>query len=654
MENVGLLKHGRGCFLSNFRKMLLVIFLVACMPWQLSPAAAQDSGGAALKLAALDTSLFPNVSFRLEALDTGGSIPAKLKPQDIKILENGKAFRPDRLVTAQNPLQITAVLNTHSSMANYIDGAPQYDYIEHALLEWIRSKPEDTPDDFSLATFSGVNLVRSRSPEAWEKGLLNNRPDLLKASPNLNAFADALDLATDPVKDPSTRRVILFITAPLPPSQITTLPDLTDRARQTGARVFVWFIAPSNREPDGNEESLRQLAEQTGGQFSQLYPPNGLPDFETPLAPLRQAYVVHYSSKVKESGTHRVSVEIQQGNETLTSNESSFTLHLLPPNPIFLSPPVSVEREWTVPESENEEPVLTPDEYALNILIEFPDQRQRPLKATRLYVNGELIAENSEAPFDQFRWPLSHLSEPRQHLLRVEAEDNLGLIGSSLEIPVEVLVTPKPQPPGLIESIQISGENWIALGAVFLSGAALAFVLVKSGGPKRFITQQKAFYQNIKDAITVPSRANVERARARGEHEAPTWPRSSSADGTLARLISLSEHETPIPGGAIPLIHEEITFGSDPARATQVIESPTVDPLHARLYRDEQGNFYLADLGSVAGTWINYAPVTSHGAHLEHADLIHIGRVIFRFELTDLERARRPEIKVEHLEEHSQ
>jgi predicted component of type VI protein secretion system len=58
-----------------------------------------------------------------------------------------------------------------------------------------------------------------------------------------------------------------------------------------------------------------------------------------------------------------------------------------------------------------------------------------------------------------------------------------------------------------------------------------------------------------------------------------------------------------------------------------------VEGLHARLVRQEDGSFRLIDQGSVAGTWVNYAEVPEEGQVLQHGDLIHFGRVGFRFTL---------------------
>jgi predicted component of type VI protein secretion system len=75
----------------------------------------------------------------------------------------------------------------------------------------------------------------------------------------------------------------------------------------------------------------------------------------------------------------------------------------------------------------------------------------------------------------------------------------------------------------------------------------------------------------------------------------------------------------------------EVTFGRDPTLATMVIDLPSLEGLHARLRQGEDGSFILYDQGSVAGTWVNYVPVSSEGARLEHGDMVHIGRAKYRF-----------------------
>ena len=243
-------------------------------------------------------------------------------------------------------------------------------------------------------------------------------------------------------------------------------------------------------------------------------------------------------------------------------------------------------------------------------------------------------------------------------MLKVEVIDQIDLSGSSSEIPVEILVD-QPVKTSLLD--RLSERGLIAISAVVVAGAALALILTLTNTQRR--TRWKHHQNNRKlekDPVTqpvpvkpIPQRKNLTgfwKRREADAPQAPLWPRSSTPNAP-ARLVVLDENEQPVTGGSISLNRQEITFGSDPKRATQVLTSPTVDGLHARLYRSTDEEFFLADQNSIAGTWINYAPVTSSGAHLEHGDLIHIGKVIFRFEILDFAQIPQAEVKVVELEQ---
>ncbi|HEY69596.1 MAG TPA: FHA domain-containing protein [Anaerolineae bacterium] len=92
--------------------------------------------------------------------------------------------------------------------------------------------------------------------------------------------------------------------------------------------------------------------------------------------------------------------------------------------------------------------------------------------------------------------------------------------------------------------------------------------------------------------------------------------------------------EPSAPGlQAIPLTGAELNLGRDASLAAFPIEDPSVSPLHARLIRSASGRYLLRDQGSVAGTWVNYEAVSEQGRELKHGDVIHLGRVAFRFQL---------------------
>jgi pSer/pThr/pTyr-binding forkhead associated (FHA) protein len=111
-----------------------------------------------------------------------------------------------------------------------------------------------------------------------------------------------------------------------------------------------------------------------------------------------------------------------------------------------------------------------------------------------------------------------------------------------------------------------------------------------------------------------------------------------NAHASLARLAESEQAAIPVP---IPITDDEVTFGKDPEKATLVFDDPSVEPVHARL-RLVNGNYRISDEGTTAGTWVNYTPVSKEGATLQHGDLIHIGRVGFRFLIREPARVRKP------------
>ena len=72
-------------------------------------------------------------------------------------------------------------------------------------------------------------------------------------------------------------------------------------------------------------------------------------------------------------------------------------------------------------------------------------------------------------------------------------------------------------------------------------------------------------------------------------------------------------------------------FGSDPLRASRILDDPSVSPLHARL-RFSHGEYILSDEGSTAGTWVNYEQLNAPRS-LKHGDVLQIGRFSYRFML---------------------
>lgn len=642
-----------------FRICIILILLIAPL-WKPSPVAAQESS--VLYISAPDVDSFPEIHLRLDAYDAQGNFMDGLAAVDLQIVEDGQTQAAQSVEKVHTGLQTILVLNTSPAMANQNSGITTYKTIQKSLIDWAQALPAQSTDDYSLSTPAGLTLTREKDPALLVKALNDYQPDLSKTQPSLGSLAQALDLATDPLGKTTTRRAILYITPALPDDTSKTLSDLANRARDIGVRVNVWQVttAAAASKASAAPDPLQQLSTETGGAYQALLPNTSLPEIDPLFQPLRSTYQVSYNSAIQKSGQHTVSVRLAQGGQKASSNESSFNLTVQPPNPIFLSPPTSLQRSWTSAAKDSVS-ALTPDQVPLQILVDFPDQHQRALKATRLFVDDKLVQENTTQPFDRFTWSIDSLKTSGRVMLRVEAVDTLNMTGTSIEVPVQVTVDP-PLKTGLFQ--QISRRGMIAIASVTAAGGVLAMVLILTGTQRRSRRRQTPVEKmRMKDPLTQPVAIRQDHSRpVKGKGAAknvpskptaiwpvPSWPRPANPNAP-ARLVILDENEQPVTGGIILLTRQEMTLGKDPQRATQVFDSPTVDDLHARLYRDDAGHFYLADQSSVAGTWINFAPVTSSGARLEHGDLIHIGKIMFRFELTDQNQVPHPQIKVTDLE----
>jgi pSer/pThr/pTyr-binding forkhead associated (FHA) protein len=100
-----------------------------------------------------------------------------------------------------------------------------------------------------------------------------------------------------------------------------------------------------------------------------------------------------------------------------------------------------------------------------------------------------------------------------------------------------------------------------------------------------------------------------------------------------AYLVRLTHNGEPASGTPIPIAEKELTLGTDPVQSMHVLDDPSIAPLHARIKQNGEGLFMIYDHGSIAGTWVNFEPITRDGRRLQHGDRIHFGQLLYRFDL---------------------
>jgi hypothetical protein len=619
--------------LSRNQKLLGLIFLIiGLLLYWVNPAAAQSSAG--VWISSPDTGEFPDVTLFFEPYSDQGGFIAGLQSEDVTVIENGTSLPAVEVQQFEPGLQIILALNVGPVMENHTAGVTNYDRIRQVLQDWALSQPFETPDSLSLVTNSGPQKVDMSLPADWDRALDEYQPDMLNTQPSLTSLSSALDLAVEAAPNSYSKRTIFYITQSLTEQQLESMPALTSRATQQNVRVFTWLVALA---PDANPrtaEALAQLSRATGGQYMLFSGPEELPDLETYLRPLRYIYYLKYTSAIQQSGVHNLILEINRQDIQAASEPQSFELTISPPNPMLLSPPVQVVASSTSFNDGNTR-ATSPFSTIIESMIEFPDGHSRGLRKSSLYVDGVLVAENTIPPFDRFEWKLEGYNETGVHQLRVEVVDTLGLKGSSIDIPVEVIVEP-------VEGAGNAGGQILIGAAVLVAAIVLLIVLVLAG--KRTIPSilQARKRKELLDPVTQPVR--VMRDSASEAERRAVMPKPLTGQGTRARLVRVSDSGRVLAENVIYLSQAEVTLGSDPNKAIRVLDSPSVSGLHARMQPLAEGSYLIADAGSVAGTWVNYAPVSTTGARLLNGDLIHFGRMAFRFESSNTQPVQDPQV----------
>jgi flagellar basal body-associated protein FliL len=610
-------------------KWLLYPIMILVLLFSNSSAQAQSASYATVSQIVTDQ--FPTITFNLTVHDEVGAFINHLTIDDVHVREDDNTRNIDNIKYFEPGLQIIFAINSAPAFGYYAGEKIRFDLVRQSLVTWATSRPVESTDDFSLVTTKDALAYRVSTPTDFLPFIENYKPNFNTQIPALSCLSKALDLAMDTNPRPNMQRVILYIT-PLPSqTELTALQDLTDRAVQLNVHVFVWLIAYSNYSTSNEAATLQQLAARTNGEYFLFSGLEKLPDLEFYFAPLRGLYTVTYSSIINKSGTHSLSAIIKTSNGELTSAPQTINLTITPPNPFFLSPPSQIERSWL---NDTENTTLQPQNVDLNFLVEFPDGYERQLKAARLYIDGVLVQKITDLTTKQFVWSLPDEKSTAQHTIQVEVVDILDLTGKSIEVPVQITIKPISRTRWQVFMSNIfTGEHLVVFIAVLLSAAALITILILSSRGYRIRLSRKPSRKETHDPVTQPVFIRGEKNKPL-KSPVPEKPVSSrSSPQLLARFVPADQAGRKGDTENSLIVNQpDITLGRDPRQVDLVISAPSVSPLHARLHLTEDGYFILSDADSVAGTWVNYAPISSQGIRLEHNDLVNFGKASFRFE----------------------
>jgi hypothetical protein len=627
------------------RRLSRFILTVSLLAGTWSVVHAQTAASA--EIVRIDASNFPQVSALMDIYDANGEFITGIEPSDITVYEDSQETKATSITESALPVQVVVAINPGPALAvRDANAITRFERVVETLGNWTNAQPADSRDDMSLVSLSG-SLINHASVKDWFVSLDSFKPDFRNSTPNLQTLSIALDTVNAPTPEPGMKRAVLFITPHMDDPNIdNTIAPIIQRAIESKVRVFVWFIDAEEFNVTASANAFKLLAQQTDGSFFFFSRDEAFPDPNFYYAPLRHIYEVTYQSSLTTSGDHSLGFYVETPEVTIPVLDKNFSVDIQPPNPIFVAPPLQITRRAPEDDPFNAE-VLSPSQQTIRIIVEFPDGHNRDLSRTTLYADGQVVAENTRAPFDEFTWDLSLYDESGQHEIIVEAEDELGLKKSSIGIPVTFTII---HPPSGTQAFFAEYSSYLIMGAIVFAGLALLIILIRSRVRNVPESRRKKDRKAKEDPLTQPvvaltelsvSATNKVKSQPRFGWLSSKESRVPSAPAYLIRLTNAGEPASATP---IPVIEKDITFGTDPVQSMHVLDDLSIAPLHARIKQMDEGIFVIMDHGSVAGTWLNFEPVTREGVRLAHGDRIHFGQMVYRFDLSQPPAESEPKV----------
>jgi hypothetical protein len=569
-----------------------------------------------------DTSLFPIITVPFKLPISQSELNADLQPSQLMVYEDGNPFAPESLDKVRSGIHFTLVLNPARQLdIRDTNGVSPYEKLRDVLLDWSQTRTSFSADRWTLVSDAGVEINSSSDRALWGNALKAYQPNFRMLEPDLSSLQTAIALASERVVPFGVDKSIIYITPAPSPSQIEAIEALSLDAQSAGIQVNVWLVDDSYFLTNAQGSVLINLAGKTGGNLFNFTGTEAIPDPETYLANLGFYYKIAYQSEIRETGTYPLRVVLTMPEGEISGGSAPFYIEVTPPNPILLSPPAVITRA----QSKGEGTELSPTNQSIEIMVEFPDCRPRPIVASRLYVDGEVVDERNSPPFDEFNWDLSTLTEVGEHSIQVEVEDSLGFSAMTMLTPVQLEVF-LPEPEMGITSKQTA---FLVLGLV-------VFLLLAIFLPRII----RKYWKENQVKGFLPAKFRKESSPT-----ADLLKSVKESDQVVATLIPLKNFSGDLDG-ILDLSRSRVYVGKDTKKADLLIDDKSIDDAHALLHHDGS-NFWLNDLDSRFGTWVNYERISRQPVRIQAGDILHFGNCGFRFTIIN---ADKPQVTVSKYE----
>ena len=589
-------KSIRGAFWGDLLViLLLLVFLLPTLPIQ-----AQDNQPA-LQITSIDNSNFPEIVLEYKGLHLSEDLPTD--PANVEIIEDGQSITPSLLEEQYQGMHFAVAINPDSSLSIRGGDSKPYNLAIIDALKTIGPEPENARNNrYSFFSNPEISLVETEDYTAWA-ALFN---DFVTIPQDISASLSSLELAVSALEHSSLTldTVLVYVTPYLDYRVLPEFYALIEQAGQLGVKTQVWMIMSPRVLTSSYVTDLQTALQNIGGTFTPLTGTEIVPDPRTYMEGKGRTFTAYYQSQVRTSGEYELQVRANfDQSPTLQSSPAILTLDVRPTRLSFINPIDTLEILYN--NDKSFQPALLP----LEVLIEFPDGYPRSILNSTLFVNGERVTTNSQPPYGSFVLDLAGYVEETELELEVRLQDEFGLQGRT---PVQTIALDVLRPENGLDRSWFTSP-WLWFGLLALAGT-IAFLVFRKPLPKRKTAEEGA------------------KGDLKPEKVADKAPLSTPLpEKIFGNLTRLDPDQTPSAEKPHLLTKEVTLIGRDPMLANLILENPSIEPLHAEIHFFPDGRIRLTDFNSTSGTYVNFKPVGAHGTSLQHADLVHLGTLFFRF-----------------------
>jgi hypothetical protein len=577
-----------GCFLLTALGFFLTVDVVR-----------SQAVAATLQIIKIDSSAFPEIRVQILVLGPGGLESAAPTRESLSVSENNRAVEYE-IEQQEMGVEIGFVMDAGMGLINGgATGATRLQEMKDAVAELTQDPLLLTGKDVFYVVAeepSGPQvLVNPETPATQIPAILGqyNPPTTYNYAYPLEGVSALLDyFAKENSAGNGRAQAIVVLSGTLNVNQRFPLASVVNKANLMGVHVYT----VQTRHAMAQQETLEQLAEETGGRFF-FYTAEGAPSLsglKPLLTGLRKQYILTYRSPNSESGTRVVAVGLQFGQSEKPAL-MQYDITVEPPVAVIRSPgeDQTVKAQLYAP---TEDPKATPATgIVVTASVSWPDGHPRNIKQATLLVNGEPQAAVSN-PSEQltFVWNPAENFTYGPATLQIQIEDELGLVGLSDQIVVRIEAG-SSSPFAFCSSgsksplCTLSLNSILAFLALGFAIAAVVLVVVfrrqVAGTAEQAVGAASDFIQEVGETLRFKGRVG---------------------GASRATLVDLDGNT----GTGRPSfeLHGTTSMGRSKTNADLVFQANQADSPISRLHctiLEEDGAFFLRDDQSANGTYLN-------------------------------------------------